>query len=483
MRGTTAAYNSLLNSAIKPNDDTLYFISDPGSTEATLYLGSKLIAGGDTDIVIGFENIVDISLSDELKDKSFLIYDKGTGLWTDSTIENALSVFIGATQHSAGISGLVPAPELGKTNLYLRSDGTWAEVAAEPNIFSIENESNLQHTNIINSATQDIILAPGDILVIKDIIYGDKYKHTAYVYNGSTWVAMDGNYNAENVYFDEDFIFTKDVGTITIPSSGSTTVSAKGKNIKEFLSTVFAEELNPTTTQPWITIYSNTAKPYEVGTYVQPYYLITFYPGSYTYGPDTGVTAMGYRVTDSEGKISTSKNGYMPSIQVADTTNYTLIATATHSAGLVPVTNIGNEYDDGAITSGTTDPVTSSAITGFRYVFAGADNSSEPLTSDFIRENLLKIGASTKGHTVTWKAENLAGMKRFIVAIPSDSGRKITNATITSSMNADATADYIKQSTTVNIEGANGYMAVPYDIWIYEPASIASTEVHQITIG
>jgi hypothetical protein len=248
MRGTTAAYSALLASPVKPNDDTLYFISDPTSTEATLYLGSKLIAGGETDITISLENIIDISLSDELKDKSFLIYDKDTGLWTDSTIENALSVFIGATEQSAGISGLVPAPELGKTNLYLRSDGTWAEVAAEPNVISIENESNLSHTNIINSATEDMILAPGDIIVIKDIIHGDKYQHTAYVYNGSAWVAMDGNYNAENVYFDEDFIFTEAIGTVEIPTSGNTTIKAKGKNIKEFLASIFAQEVNPETT-------------------------------------------------------------------------------------------------------------------------------------------------------------------------------------------------------------------------------------------
>jgi hypothetical protein len=31
---------------------------------------------------------------------------------------------------------------------------------------------------------------------------------------------MDGNYNAENVYFSKNMIFTEPVGTITIPSSG-----------------------------------------------------------------------------------------------------------------------------------------------------------------------------------------------------------------------------------------------------------------------
>ena len=46
-----------------------------------------------------------------------------------------------------------------------------------------------------------------------------------------------------------------------------------------------------------------------------------------------------------------------------------------------------------------------------------------------------------------------------------------------------ATADYKKQSATVEVEGANGYAAVEYNIWIYEPASIAITEVHELVIG
>jgi hypothetical protein len=46
------------------------------------------------------------------------------------------------------------------------------------------------------------------------------------------WCAMDGNYNADNVYFDDDLIFTESVGTVVIPESGSTKVAAAGKNIK-----------------------------------------------------------------------------------------------------------------------------------------------------------------------------------------------------------------------------------------------------------
>jgi hypothetical protein len=58
---------------------------------------------------------------------------------------------------------------------------------------------------------------------------------------------MDGNYSASTIYFNDDFIFTESVGTIKVPTStGNIKVSAKGKNLKEFLSSVFAKEESPT---------------------------------------------------------------------------------------------------------------------------------------------------------------------------------------------------------------------------------------------
>ena len=60
----------------------------------------------------------------------------------------------------------------------------------------------------------------GDIAIVKEYIVEafatgeEKYEYTAYVYEHPEWIAMDGNYNAENVYFDSDIIVTTKVGTI-----------------------------------------------------------------------------------------------------------------------------------------------------------------------------------------------------------------------------------------------------------------------------
>nr|DAP41131.1 MAG TPA: hypothetical protein [Caudoviricetes sp.] len=58
---------------------------------------------------------------------------------------------------------------------------------------------------------------------------------------------MDGNYNAENVYFDEDLMTTSAIGNITL-SNGQATIPAVGKNLKEVFQTIFVKESNPTIT-------------------------------------------------------------------------------------------------------------------------------------------------------------------------------------------------------------------------------------------
>lgn len=52
-----------------------------------------------------------------------------------------------------------------------------------------------------------------------------------------------------------------------------------------------------------------------------------------------------------------------------------------------------------------------------------------------------------------------------------------------SALNADVTALFVKQGTTVSVEGAESYAAVPYDVYVYQPASIDAGETYSVTIG
>lgn len=77
------------------------------------------------------------------------------------------------------------------------------------------------------------IAAPvqGDMAVIENAFVEGKISRTAYFYDGANWAAFDGNYRADNVYFDEDITYTVGFGTLAQPS-GSAKFAAKGKNVE-----------------------------------------------------------------------------------------------------------------------------------------------------------------------------------------------------------------------------------------------------------
>ena len=74
--------------------------------------------------------------------------------------------------------------------------------------------------------------AQGDMAIVERAVATNANSHTAYVYDGENWCAMDGNYSAENVYFDSDLTYTAPIGVMTVPSSGAGKISAAGKNVK-----------------------------------------------------------------------------------------------------------------------------------------------------------------------------------------------------------------------------------------------------------
>ena len=345
------------------------------------------------------------------------------------------------------------------------------------------DEEVIQRVLTENSA----VAAKDDIFIVKRTIAGEKVSYTAYVYNGTAWAAMDGNYNAKNVFFSKDLVATANIGTVTVGDSGNTTVSAAGKSVEDVLAGILAKEENPKTVQPAVSVSFSGSTNVEVGTQVTPTYSATLSAGSYTYGPATGITATSWSVEDNATPKNTltTASGSFPLLTIGDSTTYRVTATATYDDGAMPLTNIGNEYPAGQIKAGSATKTVSTAISGYRNFFYGiltTSTAEEPLTSAIIR-GLTKGGAYSSAKTLTVKAADVAGAKRIVVAYPASSTRGgLTSVLLTSSMNADITADYVEK-TNVDVEGANGYTAVPYKVFVYEPASLDSTEVHQIKLA
>ena len=133
IRGTSAAFEAL--SIKDPN--TLYFISEDGATTGTLYLGSKLIAGGVGTSALGTVIIENIG------DKQILYYDYMSSAWVNGTINDVIGTMKGATDRTDGTSGLVPVPTAGKQNKFLRGDGTWQDaVTFNTNVFNVSEDSS-----------------------------------------------------------------------------------------------------------------------------------------------------------------------------------------------------------------------------------------------------------------------------------------------------------------------------------------------------
>lgn len=319
--------------------------------------------------------------------------------------------------------------------------------------------------------------AQGDMAIIERAVATNANSYTAYVYDGKKWCAMDGNYSAENVYFDSDLTYTAPIGVMTVPSSGAGTISAAGKNVKEVLASILAEEKNPVTTQPAASVKITRGNgTVEVGTKRNIVYSASLSAGSYTYGPDTGVVA-GTITASFDGQTKTGATGTFENVVATEGTKE-LTVSITHNEGAIPKTNLGNPYADGKIAAGTKTAKASQTLVGVRYMFWGPVTTNIELNSANIRALAHKKAVGT-GTLDTFGA--VAGAKQVIVAVPAD--RKISKVLMPSALNADVTALFVKQSTTVSVEGANGYAGAAYNVYVYQPASIDAGETYSVTIG
>lgn len=324
----------------------------------------------------------------------------------------------------------------------------------------------------------DAEIHTGDTAIVKRTIINDKISHTAYVYNGTNWAACDGNYRADNVYFDDDITYTVAIGTLAQPS-GSAKFKAKGKNVEQVFSSLMAQEANPNKTNPAVTIGTQTNfGTFEIGTKKNLGYGATLSAGSYTYGPATGITAQTWEVScTGVADKKTTATGTFENI-VAEATAKKITAKATYNEGAIPVTNLGNPYPAGKIAAGSASRDSANFV-GVRYMFWG------PMTDASAELNSANIRALA--HKEESKAKTLAtfvagaGAKKVVVAVPA--GRKITKVLLTSAMNADITSIFVKQGTQSQVEGAEGYTAAAYDVYVYQPASIGAGETYSITIG
>lgn len=112
--------------------------------------------------------------------------------------------------------------------------------------------------NSINNTVKNAIPKANDICIVKkpidiellqiptnelteDMMVGIPVEYTSYVFDGKHWRAMNGNYNASNVYLDSDLQTMYPIGNITIDKDNETpvTIKCKDMNLIELWNKVF----------------------------------------------------------------------------------------------------------------------------------------------------------------------------------------------------------------------------------------------------
>lgn len=351
----------------------------------------------------------------------------------------------------------------------------------EAHVYEVSVAKGEDHTTAITTAIGENTPNTHDIAIVKEAILNEddseqKYQYTAYRFNGENWVACDGNYSASNVYFDEDFTFTKAIGTVVIPSTGSKVVDAKGKNLKEFFSQIFAEEAFPSKPSTSASITSSNIGAKEVGTNIAIAYSFSTSAGSYQYGPANGVTWSNYSATFN-GETKTASSGTFTEVQVKDDTLLTITGSVSQSAGAVPKSNLGNDYPAAQIEAKEWKNLSKGTLTGYRAWFCGYKNGDNAL-SDVTAITGAQVRALGNPANGSWTSQmNVSQMKQMFFACPAGKGYKpvIKDHSTTAPQT-------VQGPITVYVPGANNYVAesetenggMAYDVYYVSNADAAS---------
>lgn len=350
----------------------------------------------------------------------------------------------------------------------------------------------------------DVKPKKGDVFVVTTTVDGSTYEQSAYFYDGSAWVAMTGSVDADKVILRENITLAggyTQVGNLTKSQNGTATFSTKGKSVMDALTEIFSKRLQPSiTAQPSIGTFTLTgAGAVEAGTKVAAaaYSGATLNAGSYQYGPATGVTATSWKVeritnaattqvttADAASLTAGSDNNGGAGFIIGDAGGDNAVSslkyrvTATHGAGVTAKDNLGTASSPAVAIAAGTKTKDTAAYTPFRNVFYGASASKPALDSAAIRA-LGKTGKAYAAGTLTINVP--VGAQRVAIAcIATVKGvTKVINET---AMNADVTGTFVK--STVSVEGANGYAAKEYNVWVFEPAvAYGNAAVLKVTLG
>jgi len=162
-------------------------------------------------------------------------------------------------------------------------------------------------------------------------------------------------------------------------------------------------------------------------------------------------------------------------------TQQSITAQVSHIAGVIKNDSNNQPFPAGSIPAGvrTSNAVT---LTSFRNTFFETYNSvqANPTTSAGVRALAGRTNTTT---TRQFLVSIPVGTRTIVIAIPKDQGILI-EAVNMAMPGLPITAAFVPSAAAVNVEGANGYAAAPYDV--YRASFDANTTIatqYRFTIG
>ncbi|NPV12866.1 MAG: hypothetical protein HPY57_13930 [Ignavibacteria bacterium] len=327
--------------------------------------------------------------------------------------------------------------------------------------------SNTAHTHLLSDIQGAAISGLSDVNLIS-LVSGQTI-----IWDGSYWI------NSSTV---GESVLTENVTSmLSVGGISSQTLLPSGTTFTDFVKELLTTTFYPTLNAPTFSLTTNQSANLESGSEPLIAFTYNFSRGSILGNLVGGIwdpnAWQNYRIGDATNCII---NGITTTVNTPTLQTYTIIdgpntysGSCTFSTGVQPIDSNSQPYNSPY--PGATE-VRTVTITGKRKAFYG--NSNSGTTSTLIRALSGSILGPVNGSTFTINIPS--GAWNVVFAYPSTL-QNVTSVKYVEGLNAEI-KDIFTQ-TTVSVQGANGYSAINYKVYIYTPVEpFSTTATYNVTI-
>ena len=359
-----------------------------------------------------------------------------------------------------------------------------------------ENAVVFQLTRTDASTTDSAMLqtisspATGNYAVITTTINGTTYGKVAYVYadvNGTAgWQALTGEVDADNVIIRGDTTLAGNytqVGNVTKAYTGVGTLATDGMSVAELLEEIFNKTVQPTITNPSVSSLiasvngGAAATSFDVAAGEDFSLTVgsTFDPGSYSFGPATGVTITASKLVLTSSKTSTSTDyaltngaGTITNLSIDDGETLTGKIVVNYSAGATALDNKGEASSPAqAIAAGSCE-IGSFTITGKALIYAKSYTSAMPATF-----SASDVTTSMTSYLYDADGISFAGLSNAVgVAFAVPVAHNATALRDLEAMNINILSEFTRSTVTIS--------GVEYYVYAYRPATVLQATTYTV---